>query len=246
LLEAAGMPKNNKSIVVLASISCAIIFVIILTVYSFFPDAFVFPQSKNRSSNLEISNLQMEPAFNWLGSNIKLTVTNTHNSPITVIGSRINGLNFEYSKLEIPPGQTKNDIVPLNNLKINNSTSYYTQLTFTFDDGQYEVYSANITPTKYVSAFIITGQSLNATSNTTTYSVTIQNTGNIPLLKIKCVIDNYESLQTLKQSLIPKSTATLNFTVPLTPQKGSTYIVTLEATFAEESTFSATTSYIFS
>jgi hypothetical protein len=244
-VEGTRLVKISKRVVVLVGIICAITLVIISTAYFFFPDAFTFPAIESKSK-IEISNLKMEPTNNWQSSSIRLIVTNTHNSPITDIGSRLNGLNFGYLKIEIPPGQTQDVILPVN-LKINNSTSYDTDLTFTFDDGKYEVYSVFVTPTRYVGAFIITGQSLNVTSNTTTtYSVTLQNTGNIPLLKVKCVIDNYESLQTLPQNLIPKSTATLNFTVPFIPQKGSTYSVTLEATFAEESTFSTKTSYIFS
>ena len=141
-----------------------------------------------------MSSLKIDHGFDWLSSNIQLTVTNTYNSPITVIGSQINGLNFEYSQIEIPPGQTKNVVISLSGLKINNSTSYDTKLTFTFDDGQYEVYSANIIPPKYVRSFIITGQSMNATSDTIIYSVTIQNTGNIPLVTAKCILDDYESL----------------------------------------------------
>lgn len=53
---------------------------------------------------------------NWLSSNITLTVTSTYNSPLMVIGSKVNGVSYGYIDLEIPPGQTKNVALPLNNL----------------------------------------------------------------------------------------------------------------------------------
>jgi hypothetical protein len=232
--------KKTSALVVLIT---AIALVILIDGFLLFPDSFTLPQSGSKSK-IEISNLKIEPSNNWQGSNIRLTVTNTYNSPTTVIGSRLNGENFGYTKFEIPPGQTQDVILPLN-LKINNSTNYDTELTFTFEDGEYEVYSPSVTPTRYVGSFIINGQSLNATSNSTVYSVTLQNTGNIPLVSLKCTIGNYESSLPLAQNLMPKSTITLNDIIPIVPQKGATYTIILEATFAEGSTFSAKSSYAF-
>jgi hypothetical protein len=236
--------KISKRVVVLTAIIIAIALVILSTSIILFPDSFTLPQSGSKSK-IEISNLKIEPSINWQGSNIRLTVTNTYNSPTTVIGSRLNGVNFGFSKFEIPPGQTQDVVLPVN-LKINNSTNYDTELTLTFEDGQYEVHSESVKPTKYVGSFIINGQSLNATSNSTVYSVTLQNTGNIPLESLKCTVGNYESILPLAQNLMPKSYTTLNAIIPLIPQKGESYTVTIEGTFAEGSTFSAKTAYAFS
>jgi hypothetical protein len=90
---------------------------------------------------------------------------------------------------------------------------------------------------------MINGQLMNATSNSTIYSATIQNTGNIPLVSTRCTIGDYETSIALDQNLMPKSTTTLNFAIPLTFEKDAIVNVTLEATFAEGSTMSANTSY---
>lgn len=236
------MARISKRVAVLTGIIVAIALVVLSTCFFLFPDLFTLPQS---ASKMEISSIKIEPSLDWKSSNIKLTVTNTYNSPTTVIGSKINGVNFGYSKLEIPPGQTQDAILPLSNLVITNSPTYDTKLTFTFDDGKYEVYSQTITPTKYAGSFIINGQSMNATSNSTIYSATIQNTGNIPMASAKCTIGNYETSVPLGQNLMPQNTTTLNFAIPLTFEKGVIVNVTLEATFAEGSTMSANTSYKF-
>jgi hypothetical protein len=234
------LARISKRVFVLVVVIIAITVVVLSTVFFLVPDLFTLPQSANK---IEIASVNIEPSSDWKSCIIKLTATNTYNSPTTVIGSKINGVNFGYSKLEIPPGQTQDAILTLSNLAITNSTTYDTKLTFTFDDGKYEVYSQSITPKKYVGSFMINGQSMNATSNSTIYSATIQNTGNIPLVSTKCTIGNFETSVPFGQNLMPKSTTTLNFAIPLTFDKGVVVNVTLEATFAEGSTMSANTSY---
>jgi hypothetical protein len=234
------LAKISKRVAVLIAVIVAIALVVFSTVLFLFPDLFTLPQTANK---MEISSIKIEPSFDWKSSNIKLTVTNTYNSPITVIGSKINGANFKYIEVEVPPGQTQDVVLTLNNLVITNSPTYDTKLTFTFDDGQYQVYSESITPKKYIGSFIINGQTMNATSNSTTYSATIQNTGNIPMINAKCTISTYEKSIPLEQNLMPKSTTSLNFEIPVTFEKGTTVNVTLEATFAEGSTMAANTSY---
>ncbi len=236
------MTRISKRVAVLIAVIIAIALVVLSACLFYFPDLFVLPQS---ASKMEIASVKIEHSSDWRSSNIILTVTNTYNSPTTVIGSKINGANFGYLKLEIPPGQTQDAVLPLNNLVITNSKTYDTQLTFTFDDGQYEVYSQTITPTKYAGSFMINGQSMNATSNSTIYSATIQNTGNIPMVSAKCTIGDFVTSIPLGQNLMPKSTTTLNFEVPFTFEKGAIANVTLEATFAEGSTMEAKTSYKF-
>ena len=92
----------------------------------------------------------------------------------------MNGVSYGYIDLEIPPGQTKNVDLPLTNLAITNSTVYDAKLTFTFDNGQYEVYSAAITPEKYAGTAVIDKITYRMT-NETLISITFHNSGNIPL-----------------------------------------------------------------
>ena len=187
------MVKISKRITVLIAVISAIIFIILVNGFLLFPGAFTFPEGSHGGSKARGFQLKIEPSYDWQSSNLKLSVTNTYDSPITAIGSKLNSVNFGYEKLEIPPGQTQDVILPLNNLAITNSTKYDSQLTFTFDDGKYQIYSESIITKKYAGSFIINGQSLNATSNSTNYTVTIQNTGNIPLVSLKYTIGNYES-----------------------------------------------------
>jgi hypothetical protein len=236
------LSRISKRVLVLIAVIIVIALVVLSTVLFLFPDLLALSQSANK---IEIASVNIEPSSDWKSCIIKLTATNTYNSPTTVIGSKINGVNFGYSKLEIPPGQTQDAILQLSNLAITNATTYETKLTFTFDDGQYQVYSQTITPKKYAGSFMINGQSMNATSNSKIYWATIQNTGNIPLVNTRCTIGDYETSITLGQNLMPQSTTTLNFAIPLTFEKGVIVNVTLEATFAEGSTMSANTSYKF-
>ena len=241
-VEGVLLTKISKRVAVLSVVVAVIVILVLANFHIFYPDAFTLPQI---GSKMQVSNLKIEPSSNWQSSNIRLSVTNTYNSPITVIGSKVNGINFGYIEIEVPPGQTQNAALPLSNLLITNSTVYNTDLTFTFDDGQYEVYSDVIVPIKYVGAFAINGQSMNGTSNSTIYSVTIQNTGNIPLVSTKCTIENYVTSLPLKGNLMPKNTITLDCEIPLTFDKGTSALVTLEATFAEGSTVSSKTAYSF-
>jgi hypothetical protein len=236
--------KIGRRAKVLLPTVTAIALVILITAFILFPDLFTLPVSQ-KESKMDVADLTIEPSYDWHSSNIRLNVTNTYNSPITEIGSRLNGVNFGYIKLEVPPGQTQAVVLPIG-LKVKNSTNYYTKLTFTFDDGQYEIYSASLSSKEYVSAFIITGEYLNATSNSTSYTETIQNTGTIPLVSAKFTIGNYESSLFMNQNLMPKTYTTLNATIPEIPQKGETYNVILEATFADDSTFSEQSTYLFS
>jgi hypothetical protein len=127
------LSRISNRVVVLIAVTSAIALVVLLTAFFLVPDLFTLPQGENK---IEIASVKIEPSSDWKSCIIKLTATNTYNSPTTVIGSKINGVNFGYSKLEIPPGQTQDAVFLLNNLAITNSTSYETRLTFTFDDGK--------------------------------------------------------------------------------------------------------------
>ena len=197
-------------------------------------------------NKFDVTDLRIEPSSDWKSSQLFFTVTNVYDSPITVIGSRLNGVNFHYIDFELPPGQTKDGTIILSGLNIRNSSSYDVKLTFTHDDGQYSSYTQTITPKKYSAGFMILDSNLNSIdSNSAVYYVELQNTGNIPMVSAKILIDNYQVSLPLEKWLQPKDIATLDTSISLPIQKGITWNIELEATFAEGSTFSASESYTF-
>jgi hypothetical protein len=98
----AGLSRISKSVAVLLAVTSAIALIVFSTVLFLVPDLFTLPQVANK---IIIVRVNIEPNNDWKSCIIKLTATNTYNSPTTVICSTTNGVNFGYSKLEIP--QTK-------------------------------------------------------------------------------------------------------------------------------------------
>jgi hypothetical protein len=189
---------------------------------------------------IEVLNLKIEPTADWSNSYIHFTVNNFYNSPITAVGSKVNGVNYGYSTLAnlgIPPGQSQEESVVLKNLLITNATNYDITITFTFDNGQYQVYSQSVSTIKYVSSCFITSKSLTTSySDQTVFSVTIQNTGTIPLTEATFSIDDYSSYLPLTASLMPKETMPFSVTLPKTCQIGSSYQITIQTGYADGST----------
>ncbi len=87
----------------------------------------------------KIVNLHFSPSSDWKSTIASFTITNLYNSKITVIGSDVNKVNYGYSEITLPSGQTRNATVNLNGLVITKSSNYDVTLTVTFDDGQYEI-----------------------------------------------------------------------------------------------------------
>ena len=220
---------------------CIILLVVILIWFQ------ISPRDLTPNLNkLDVTNLRIEPFSDWKSSQLFFTVTNVYDSPITVIGSRLNGVNFHYIDFELPPGQTKDGNIILNGLNIQNSSSYDVKLTFTHEDGQYSSYSQTITHKKYSPGFIIMDANLTITdSNSVVYVVELQNTGNIPMVSAKILIDNYQVSLSLEKWLQPKDKITLDTSISLPFQKGTSWNIELEATYAEGSTFSATNIFTF-
>ena len=236
------MAKISKRVAVLAVVISIIALIVLVNIYVFVPDVFRLPEDLGR---IKVSNLKIEPSANWHGSNISLTVTNTYTSPVTVVGSNVNGVNFGYIKLEIPPGQTQDTNLPLNNLAITNSTAYDAKLTFTFENGQYETYSKVITPQKYTATAVMDKIAYSMT-NETFVSITFHNTGNIPLTAAKIILGNYETTLPLTHALKPTESAVFeNQTINGIFQNGINYPAKYEFTFAEGSVFYATNTVIF-
>lgn len=198
-------------------------------------------------SKANIADFNMEPSGNWQNCIASFTITNLYNSEVTVIGSEINGDNFGYLEIKVPPGQTKNASIPLNGLIITKSNSYETELTITFDDGSYEVYSQTFAPPKYAGAAMMDKISYNMVNNQTFISVTIENTGNIPLTKFRLTMGDYQTLIDLETAVKSKDQIQLT-NEPVTGKFDlhTNYPVLYEFIFADESIFSATNTVTFS
>ena len=208
---------------------------------------FFFLQEKPNTPKqiVEVSNVTIDHGIDWSNCKLNFTVTNLYNYPVTAMGSTVNGINYGYSNLTVPPGQTQDESFILPHLVITSSTNYNTTLAFTFGNGQYQVSSQSVLPPKYMNAFFITNQSLTKTwSNNTIFSVTIQNTGNIPIVSVNYTLGNYQSLLPLQRNLMPQNSAVLNDQPILSNslQTGITYLISLQVNYADGSTSSAQSS----
>jgi hypothetical protein len=223
-------------------IATAIVLVIVLG----FAIAFLAFQgnfSINGNKNAKVSELKIDHSADWLNCYLYFAVTNLHNSPLTTIGSRVNGVNYGYStlqtSLQVPPGQTQNESLLLQNLVITKTSNYEVELTFTFDDGQYQVYSQSISSEKYVGAAFITNESFIVWVNETVLSLTIQNTGNIPITNIQYTTENITSAFSMKSDLMPKNTGVFKSELfGYIYRIGDLFPVTFQVTYADQSTTS--------
>ena len=130
---------------------------------------------------------------------------------------------------------------------ITKSNSYETELTITFDDGSYEVYSQTFTPPKYAGAAMMDKISYNMVNNQTFISLIIDNTGNIPLTKFRVTMGDYQTLIDLKPALESKDQIQLtNEPIVGTFDLHTKYHVLYEFIFVDESIFSATNTVNFS
>jgi hypothetical protein len=173
------------------------------------PTATAKPVNVN-TEKIEVSNLRVDTSSDWSRCYVYFTVNNRYNSPIIAIGSVVNEINYGFNNITIPPGQTVDQSLPLPKLIITNSTSYDTKITFTFADGQYQDISQSLVPPKYQSSFFVTNESLIFQyPNKTCYSVTIQNTGSIPIVSANYTISaNNNAI--ISQSTLPIT----NFIMP--------------------------------
>ena len=225
------MKKKNTLIV----IGVVIALLLALTVVGFF----LFLDKPKTPEIVQILNLNIDHGSDWSYCYLNFTVTNLYNYPVTIIGSIVNRLNYGYSNITIPSGQTADESLILPHLVITSQTNYNTTLAFTFSNGQYQDYSQSILPPKYIGAFYITAQSLTETSpNSTVYSATIQNTGNIPIISANYTIGNYEASMPLYENLMPNQNVVLNGQPILSSsiQTGLTYSTTLQVKYADGST----------
>ena len=115
----------------------------------------------------------------------------------------------------------------------------------TFGNGQYEKYGQNVARPNYVSSAFVDSVSLTMT-NETFLSITFHNTGTIPLTSANVTIGDCEMQLPLNADLHQGESAVFdNLTISETYQLGQSYPITYEFSFADESTYTATSSVVF-
>jgi hypothetical protein len=192
-------------------------------------------------TKVKIVNLHFSPSNDWKSTIASFTITNLYNSKITVIGSEVNKANYGYSEITLPSGQTRNATVNLNGLVITKSSNYAVTLTVTFDDGQYEIYSQNYTPYKYVGSVFLETSVLQLIDEKAFLSLTAKNTGNIPLSRLNITVNSVGTSVGLIQFISPEEFLNLDMRpIDGTFNSGTSYPVQYTFIFADESTIIAT------
>jgi hypothetical protein len=178
---------------------------------------------------------------------IVFTLRNMYNSYLNTVGLTIDGVNYGLSTLQVPPGQTQEESLPLNNLALSSSKTYSIKLTFTFADGKYETYSGPYTTPQFKGQATVSSISLTLSTYLYTFHVEVRNTGNLPITMAKFrffhgfdqilspvyalpgeTMSGGESLSNLSGSLV----------------EGSAYPVTIQVTYFDGSTSTINTSVI--
>ena len=103
----------------LIAISVVLALILVLAIWLLFFQEYSNPT--NPFSKLEVTNLKIDTSSDWSKCYVSFTVYNSHNSPIIAIGQIINGINYGYSDITVPAGQTVDESLAIQNLKITNS-----------------------------------------------------------------------------------------------------------------------------
>jgi hypothetical protein len=233
----------------LIAISVVLALILVLAIWLLFFQEHSNPT--NPFSKLEVTNLKIDTSSDWSKCYVNFTVYNRYNSPIIAIGQIVNGINYGYSDITVPAGQTVDESLAVQNLKITNSSSYQIILTFTFDDGNYEDYSQTVYPPQYVAAFSIFREYFTYKEpNSTEYSLTIKNDGNIPIESANFTISNEDHMVIYQSDSISLGHTMGSLEEELTSQPipyssfQSSYIIyiTVQVKFADGSTQSTQSS----
>ncbi len=229
--------KKRSSIILVVILTLVVAIVLSVTV------AVLLLRDENLfiGTKVKIINLHFSPSNDWKSTIASFTITNLYNSKITVIGSDVNEVNYGYSEITLPSGQTRNATVNLNGLVITKSSNFAVTLTVTFDDGQYEIYSQNYTPYKYVGSAFLETAVLQLIDEKAFLSLTAKNTGNIPLSRLNITVNSIGTSLGLNQFVLPKDTLRLDMRpIDGTFNSGTSYPVQYTFIFADESTITAT------
>lgn len=233
--------RSSNTLIILLALILAIILAVTV--------AFLVLENKGLfvGSKVEVSNLHFSPSKDWKNTVATFTITNVYTSKITVIGSEVNQVKYGYSDFILPPGQTKNATINLEKIVITKCGNYTVDLTVTFEDGQYEIYSQNYVPPKYTGASIVENISMSLLNDQAFLSLDATNTGNIPLKIFKITVGSSPSIFTLANYVMPQDNLHLEKELLTgTFHTGISYPILYEFVFADESTFTGNSSVIFS
>jgi hypothetical protein len=178
---------------------------------------------------------------------VDFTVTNRYNSYLTTVGLTVDEANYGFSAIEVPAGQTQDECLSLGNEILYSSTTYNVRLTFTFADGTYQDYSSSYTTPVLKGQAQVTSAYLTLDTSLAMFSLTIKNTGNLPITSAKYVVDdnpNFQSSLPVYPTLMPDQTVTsgMQLSVSWGFQAGMAYPITIQITYADGSTSTIQTS----
>jgi len=189
---------------------------------------------------IEVSNLKIDYGKTlYLTSAVYFRVKNLHSSHLTTVGLEVNGVNYGFSTLQVPPGQIQDKSLRVNNMALSSLTTYSIELTFTFADGTYQTYSMSYTTPQLGGQVEVTSISLEGG----VIRLTIQNTGN---LAIKIAMYNFINQDMcIAVELMPGDSVTGGMSYsPAIFQVGKAYSVTIQAEYIDGSTSTINTSVI--
>jgi hypothetical protein len=182
---------------------------------------------------------------------VDFTVRNTYGSNLTAVDLAVDGTNYGYSALGLPPGQTRNESLSLKELNLTSSETYSVKLTFTFADGKNQSYSQSYTTPQFQGEARVVSLSLTLGHLLAEFSLTLNNTGNLPMTNVNCKFaDQYQALFIIKGgAVLPGDALTGGWsgsysTVGAVFQAGTAYSVAIQLTYAGGSSSTIQTSVI--
>lgn len=202
------------------------------------------------AQKFEVSNMRLTYAHGIGGYPqviFNFTVRNLYHSYMTNVGGIIAGADYGFSALQVNPGQTQEASIPFDNLTLLSLETYDVTLIFGFADGQYQTYLGAITMPQLRGQATVTSLSLvvysTGSSNVGHFNLVIQNTGNLPITKAKClflfdpIVSNYY--------VLPDETLRFSGNFPLsTFPATSVYPVTIQLTYLDGNASTINTSVI--
>jgi hypothetical protein len=182
---------------------------------------------------------------------IDFTVKNIYSSNLSAVDLAVDGTDYGYSALELLPGQTQNVSLSLKNMNLTSSETYSVKLTFKFADGKYQSYSQSYATPQFQGQAQVVSSSLTLGHLLVEFSLTMKNTGNLPIANINCTIANrYQALFLIKGgAVLPGDAITGGWSgayssVGAVFQAGTAYSVAIQLTYAGGSTSAIQTSVI--
>lgn len=230
----------NRNIAIIAVFVVALALVASLVLLGLNP-SFLNPQK------FEVTNMILtygSQAYSSFQSFIVFTVRNLDDSYLNTVSVTIDGVHFGLSTLQLPPGQTQEKSLPLNNLVLSSSKTYGITLTFTFADGKYQTHSGSYTTPLFKGQVTVTSLSLTLFTYLYDFHVKVKNTGNLPITMAKYRFFNgFEQILSPMYAL-PGQTLSGGESLWNSLVEGSAYPVTIQVTYLDGSTSTINTSVV--